>query len=128
VVVTVAGLFLWLHLLRTVPARTAASVQYLQPVVGIAASSAMFGDTLGVLFVAGVILILGDLDSGRPCAVHGLASEGSDSKLRHYRRLLFIRHLDGDGGGPCHRHGGTQWRGDAQGDDHRPHRQGYVAM
>jgi O-acetylserine/cysteine efflux transporter len=61
VVVTVAGLFLWLHLLRTVPARTAASVQYLQPVVGIAASSAMFGDTLGLLFVAGVILILGGL-------------------------------------------------------------------
>ena len=61
VVVTVAGLFLWLHLLRTMPARTAASVQYLQPVVGIAASSAMFGDKLGVLFIAGVILILGGL-------------------------------------------------------------------
>ncbi len=61
VAVTVAGLFLWLHLLRTVPARTAASVQYLQPVVGIAASSAMFGDQLGFLFIAGVILILGGL-------------------------------------------------------------------
>jgi drug/metabolite transporter (DMT)-like permease len=61
VVVSVAGLFLWLHLLRTVPARTAASVQYLQPVVGIAASSAMFGDKLGSLFVVGVILILGGL-------------------------------------------------------------------
>jgi drug/metabolite transporter (DMT)-like permease len=58
VVVTVAGLFLWLHLLRIVPARTAASVQYLQPVVGIAASSAMFGDQLGFLFVAGVMLVL----------------------------------------------------------------------
>jgi drug/metabolite transporter (DMT)-like permease len=61
VAVTVAGLFLWLHLLRTVPARTAASVQYLQPVVGIAASSAMFGDKLGFVFVVGVILILGGL-------------------------------------------------------------------
>jgi drug/metabolite transporter (DMT)-like permease len=60
-VVTVAGFFLWLNLLRTVPARTAAGVQYLQPVVGIAASSAMFGDKLGFLFVAGVILILGGL-------------------------------------------------------------------
>jgi drug/metabolite transporter (DMT)-like permease len=58
VVVTVAGLFLWLHLLRTVPARVAASVQYLQPVVGIAAASAMFGDRLGSLFALGVILIL----------------------------------------------------------------------
>jgi len=61
VVVTVAGLFLWLHLLRTVPARVAASVQYLQPVVGIAAASAMFGERLGPLFALGVILILGGL-------------------------------------------------------------------
>ncbi len=58
VVVTVAGLFLWLHLLRTVPARVAASVQYLQPVVGIVASSAIFGDRLGPLFALGVVLIL----------------------------------------------------------------------
>lgn len=61
VVVTVAGLFLWLHLLRTVPARVAASVQYLQPVVGIAAASMMFGERLGPLFALGVILILGGL-------------------------------------------------------------------
>lgn len=79
VVVTVAGLLLWLHLLRTVPARTAASVQYLQPVVGIAASSAMFGDTLGFLFVAGVILMLGGL------ALSMASREGSDAKLRHYQ-------------------------------------------
>lgn len=59
--VTVAGLFLWLHLLRTVPARIAAGVQYLQPVVGVAASSAMFGDRLGALFAGGVILVLGGL-------------------------------------------------------------------
>jgi O-acetylserine/cysteine efflux transporter len=61
VVVTVAGLFLWLHLLRTVPARVAAGVQYLQPVVGIAAASAMFGDELGPLFAAGVVLIFSGL-------------------------------------------------------------------
>ncbi|WP_133647757.1 DMT family transporter [Paraburkholderia flava] len=61
VVVTVAGLFLWLNLLRIVPARVAASVQYLQPVVGIAAASAMFGDRLGPWFVAGVVLVLGGL-------------------------------------------------------------------
>lgn len=59
--VTVAGLFLWLYLLRTVPARVAASVQYLQPVFGIAASAALFGDKLGLMFVAGVVLILAGL-------------------------------------------------------------------
>jgi len=61
VVVTVAGLFLWLTLLRTVPAQIAASVQYLQPAVGIAAAAAMFGDPLGLSFVAGVALVLGGL-------------------------------------------------------------------
>ncbi|MGF6486014.1 hypothetical protein [Paraburkholderia sp. JPY419] len=39
VIVTVAGLFMWLNLLRMVPARVAASVQFLQPVFGIAAAS-----------------------------------------------------------------------------------------
>lgn len=61
VMVTVAGLFLWLYLLRVVPARIAASVQYLQPVFGIAAAALIFGDRLGMLFGAGVILILGGL-------------------------------------------------------------------
>jgi drug/metabolite transporter (DMT)-like permease len=61
VMVTVAGLLLWLHLLRTVPARVAASVQYLQPVFGIAAASVLFGDRLGLMFAAGVVLILGGL-------------------------------------------------------------------
>jgi drug/metabolite transporter (DMT)-like permease len=59
--VTVAGLLLWLHLLREVPARIAASVQYLQPVFGIAAASVLFGDRLGLMFAAGVVLILGGL-------------------------------------------------------------------
>ncbi|GIK79030.1 MAG: hypothetical protein BroJett024_01350 [Alphaproteobacteria bacterium] len=61
VVVTVAGLFLWLHLLSTVQASTAASVQYLQPVIGIIASAMIFGDKLGLLFAAGVVLVLGGL-------------------------------------------------------------------
>jgi drug/metabolite transporter (DMT)-like permease len=61
VVVTVAGLILWLNLLRTVPARIAASVQYLQPVIGIAAASIMFGDKLGATFVSGVLFVLGGL-------------------------------------------------------------------
>jgi drug/metabolite transporter (DMT)-like permease len=56
--VTVAGLFLWLRLLRTVPASKAASVQYLQPIIGVSASAAIFGDQLGVLFASGVALVL----------------------------------------------------------------------
>lgn len=61
IAVTVAGLFLWLRLLRIVPARVAASVRYLQPVFGIAASAVLFGDRLGLLFALGVVLILGGL-------------------------------------------------------------------
>ncbi|MEZ0167439.1 DMT family transporter [Microvirga sp. TS319] len=59
--VSVAGLFLWLNILRTVPTGTAASVQYLQPVFGVAASSAIFGDRIGGLFAVGVTLVLGGL-------------------------------------------------------------------
>jgi drug/metabolite transporter (DMT)-like permease len=58
IAVTVAGLFLWLYLLRTVPARVAASVQYLQPIIGVAAAAVMFGDRLGLLFAVGVVLVL----------------------------------------------------------------------
>lgn len=61
VMVTVVGLILWLYLLRTVPARVAASVQYLQPVFGITASSFLFGDKLGLMFAVGVGLVLGGL-------------------------------------------------------------------
>lgn len=61
VFVTAAGLFLWLYLLRTVPAVVATSVQYLHPVIGIVVGSAIFGDTLGMAFAAGVVLILGGL-------------------------------------------------------------------
>ncbi|WP_320410169.1 DMT family transporter [Mesorhizobium sp. Root157] len=56
--VSAVGLFLWLWLLRTVPARIAASVQFLQPVFGIAASAVMFGDRMGPLFIVGVLLVL----------------------------------------------------------------------
>lgn len=61
VLVTVAGLLLWLHLLQIVPARVAAGVQYLQPVFGILAAAAIFGDRLGLMFAAGVVLILAGL-------------------------------------------------------------------
>jgi drug/metabolite transporter (DMT)-like permease len=61
VFVTVAGLLLWLYILRIVPARVAAGVQYLQPVFGIATAALLFGDQLGLMFSAGVLLILGGL-------------------------------------------------------------------
>jgi len=57
-IVSVAGLFLWLHILRNVPAAVAGSVQLLQPVFGIAASAVIFGDKLGPQFVLGVALTL----------------------------------------------------------------------
>lgn len=79
VMVTVAGLFLWLFLLRTLPARIAASVQYIQPVIGIGASALIFGDRLGGMFAAGVVLILMGLGfaaaSGRAKA--GTAAEAA---------------------------------------------------
>ncbi|MCA0318167.1 MAG: DMT family transporter [Proteobacteria bacterium] len=61
VAVSVAGLFLWLHILKTVPAGIAASVQYLQPVFGIGASAIVFAEPLGPTFLLGVLLILAGL-------------------------------------------------------------------
>ena len=61
VFVTAAGLYLWLYLLRTVPAIVATSVQYLHPIIGIVVGAAMFGDVLGLFFAVGVVLILGGL-------------------------------------------------------------------
>lgn len=58
VFVTVAGLYMWLGLLRVVAARVAASVQYLQPLFGIAAAAVLLGDRLGVAFVVGSLLVL----------------------------------------------------------------------
>ena len=39
VLVTVAGIWIWLHMLRVLPARIAAGSQYLQPLIGVAASA-----------------------------------------------------------------------------------------
>ncbi len=60
-IASVAGLFLWLKILRDVPAGIAASVQFLQPVFGIVASALIFGDSIGPLFIMGVALILAGL-------------------------------------------------------------------
>ena len=56
--VTVAGLYMWLGLLRRVPARVAASVQYLQPIFGIGVAAMFLGDRLGLAFVMGSALVL----------------------------------------------------------------------
>lgn len=56
--VTVAGLFMWIRILCTVPAPIAAATQYLQPLFGIAASAWLFGDQLDLNFAAGVALVI----------------------------------------------------------------------
>ena len=58
ILVTAVGIWVWLHALRRLPASTAAALQYLQPLVGVAASAALFGDRLGLWFWAGTTLVL----------------------------------------------------------------------
>ncbi len=58
---TVAGMWLWLTGMRRLPARIAASTQYLQPLVGVAASAALFGDRIGLVFGFGTALVLGGI-------------------------------------------------------------------
>lgn len=55
--VTVAGMWIWLSLLRALPARIAAGSQYLQPLIGVAASAWLFGDPIGPAFGAGTVLV-----------------------------------------------------------------------
>jgi drug/metabolite transporter (DMT)-like permease len=55
--VTVAGIWLWLQALARVPARIAGSLQYLQPLVGIALSALLFGEALDLWFLAGTACV-----------------------------------------------------------------------
>ncbi len=48
----------WLKPSCPFTARVAASVQFLQPVFGIGASAALFGDRMGGLFLIGVAFVL----------------------------------------------------------------------
>jgi O-acetylserine/cysteine efflux transporter len=57
VFVTVAGLWIWLHTLRVLPARIVAGTQYLQPLIGVAASAALLGDPIGPSFGTGTVLV-----------------------------------------------------------------------
>lgn len=56
--VTVVGLLIWFSALTRLPASVAALLQYLQPVVGVAASWLLFGDPIGAPFLAGAGLVL----------------------------------------------------------------------
>ncbi len=56
--VTVAGMWIWLYALHALPARVPAALQYLQPLVGVALSAALFGDPLGASFWLGTAAVL----------------------------------------------------------------------
>ncbi|HLW59337.1 MAG TPA: DMT family transporter [bacterium] len=55
--VTVVGLLIWFRALHRLPASAAAALQYLQPIVGVGASAALFGDPLGTWFGVGTGLV-----------------------------------------------------------------------
>ena len=55
--VTVAGMWIWLNLLRALPVRIAAASQYLQPLLGVAASAWLFNDPIGPSFSTGTVLV-----------------------------------------------------------------------
>jgi len=55
--VTVLGSWIWLRALGQVPARVAAALQYLQPLVGVALAAMLFGDRIDAWFAAGTALV-----------------------------------------------------------------------
>lgn len=59
--VTVLGIWIWLHALHALPTRIAASSQYVQPLIGLLASAAIFGTPLGGGFAVGSALVLGGI-------------------------------------------------------------------
>ena len=56
--VTALGIWIWLRALGRLPVRIAGASQYGQPLIGIAASAAIFGDRLDLRFLAGTTLVL----------------------------------------------------------------------
>jgi O-acetylserine/cysteine efflux transporter len=57
VLVTVAGLWIWLHSLRALPVRIVAGTQYLQPLIGVSASAALFSEPIDPSFGVGTVLV-----------------------------------------------------------------------
>ena len=76
--VTVAGLFIWLDILKSVPARIAASIQYLQPLIGIFAAAWLLDEKLDSIFAFGAALVL----CGIGLAIHE-TKENSVSNHEH---------------------------------------------
>ncbi len=70
VLVTVLGIVIWFRALQRLPASVAAVLQYLQPLVGVAASALLFGDSLGLWFGIGTGLVLLGI-AGSTGAWHG---------------------------------------------------------
>ncbi|HET6184233.1 MAG TPA: DMT family transporter [Acetobacteraceae bacterium] len=62
--VTGFGITIWLTAMRELPVRIAAGSQYLQPLVGIAVSAAIFGTALRSGFYAGTALVLAGVGLG----------------------------------------------------------------
>jgi drug/metabolite transporter (DMT)-like permease len=62
--VTVLGTWIWFWALAKLPARVAASLQYLQPLVGVAASALLFAEPLDFWFALGTILVLAGIALG----------------------------------------------------------------
>ena len=56
---TALGVLVWYHALRALPVRVASASQYLQPLIGVAASAAWFGDPIGPRFAGGTVPVLG---------------------------------------------------------------------
>lgn len=57
VLVTVVGMWIWLQSLRMLPVRIVAGTQYLQPLIGVAAAAALFGEPIGPSFGFGTMLV-----------------------------------------------------------------------
>lgn len=76
VLVTVVGILIWLRALERLPLSVAAALQYLQPLVGVAASAILFGDRLGIWFAAGTGLVLLGIAWSTASRPGGLASWG----------------------------------------------------
>ncbi len=56
--VTVAGMWIWLTMLRRIPARVAAASQFLQPIFGVSGSALILGEPIAPRFLAGTVLVL----------------------------------------------------------------------
>lgn len=65
--VTVVGLFLWLNILNAVSASVAASIQYLQPLIGVVAAAYWLNEALDGVFAMGSFLVM----LGIVLAIHG---------------------------------------------------------